>query len=1710
MSFWDRVGAFASQVAHLGGDSPAAAGVDVAKSTSSNSEASAVGRAWNDAKAGTSSAFNNNGQSQLAQQQAQTNAFGKTGADVGKYQAAINPADENSTFGIAMAWADRYLWSPGNDAIETLSRAGDDFRENAARNGYGAAIGDLGSNFGDEWHTARTQNNTAGQIMEFTGGGGTVKVPLIGKDGQVHGYRTEQKRYWDNDTKRWVYPLLDDPSYQMSQDQYFKSGVRRWTTGVTDFVVSTATDPTLIAGKATKPLRAAREVLGAEDVASAYETSGLKKIATDAPDAPQKTLEAAGWADGVEPTPDLAKVATVTGKSRRLQKQTYSTAADFVHGLTSGHVAAEYAKNPLISQTSDSGAILAMMKHSVDLGGTKPEMIARAQRVLYAGAGSKSAYDDIAAESPLLGLEIDSLTAPNAAQARFDLYMQNLPHDQRLQILDDDDQMNRLKEAAQVLIDERIAELDRLNSSFESNLSRVEAVGTRGTGQFEGGVGEISKVQTPGLIGQRAVKNAFVGAAQKKMLGHAYSVQKSPYLPAIHFFTGVHMPNLIHLDGDDAIDKFNAYLYNAGKYARREKATDLIDTIKQASDEFLGAPTTATMQGAVGRDSRMAALKKVQQAYRDHLVDKWATKTGFSKDEIGTQIDDLLQRADSEHKHAIYRARQAVASDSPLVINDPDGIKVFPTDVRDQLAKMGGTDFNAAANQAAKAISSSQFQRVATLTNWNGLDRALRDLNSKGMLGPAMRASRVVGHGSAVTLDFLSDWWKFGVLFRPVAYMLRNQLDTQSRVEAELGPMFHGLVAARGMGNLAANLHRVPKIDVAQFQARIGLADLRDQAMDALEHGNLSDEVRASWKDAQDRAEAMLSLSPDDFRQQMLEQHRNAAGEIVTPEEWQGKTFRRSSAAKAIQGSRWRYGAGGQALESAEGKFAAYDGLPEFMQKNQLLDAENTFMGYFADHSAQDLAKGRLDRELTDRYPNLRYDARTPRTAKEWTNGYVTYVNHQLRNDPMNRMIMQGATDRDLYAWLKTGAGSDYWKAFKETGEDAEKWATPADLIQAQRATLDKVLPTIESRQTALSREITADDISATFRDDPRPAIPTAETRRITPKPPMVRFRDRYFNIFSTLPESMMGRHPLYMASFKDHVAQAVDRFGKEGVDNLTLDQVRAIRTRADALARRDVSRIVFDTTNKTPFSHATRWLFPFYGAWQDTLVKWARIQGDNPEAIPGLVHAFTIPSRVFQVQDQNGNIVRPSGDVMDPVTGQIVGKNFNPLDGAWVIPLPKALSEKFSGAKNVKINRNSLNVIFQGEPFWLPGPGPILTVGVQQVANRVMPEFGLDPAEFVNSPAARWATPFGLSDTNVTDAALPSWFKTAQEFFIHDQRWKDQFADEMYTISGQVARGEVPKMTAAEIQAQAENRTRNWFFLRLLGTQSPVSTIPDDALDFYKDRYHAYLNTYGPDARDKFMADYPEFGEATISTTVNQTGIQATIKAQKAADKYKNAIKANPKVGWAIVGPDNQAGYNQDVFTEQKALGWRTPQDPNEALDQAQADKGWQTYNAFITKMNAYMVANGLTSLRQNGAESVARAKQDFIDDLSRKNPAWKQSFASAGAGDSQVQFLDSMADTLKTYKGLGKREDMVQLQTYMAARAQMRQAMAAAGVHSLQTTTNPDGSTHYADTATGTLAQQWDAFYTDLYDKSSSVAKAMFDRARLGDDDLSNGVSN
>jgi hypothetical protein len=77
------------------------------------------------------------------------------------------------------------------------------------------------------------------------------------------------------------------------------------------------------------------------------------------------------------------------------------------------------------------------------------------------------------------------------------------------------------------------------------------------------------------------------------------------------------------------------------------------------------------------------------------------------------------------------------------------------------------------------------------------------------------------------------------------------------------------------------------------------------------------------------------------------------------------------------------------------------------------------------------------------------------------------------------------------------------------------------------------------------------------------------------------------------------------------------------------------------------------------------------------------------------------------------------------------------------------------------------------------------------------------------------------------------------------------------------------------------------------------------------------------------------------------------------------------------------------------------------------------------------------------------------------------------------------------------------------MATRAKMREWMKQAGVHSLQTTTNPDGTTHYPDSATGALAQWWDTYREQLYNQSGPVFQAMYDRARLDNDDLSNGVS-
>lgn len=590
--------------------------------------------------------------------------------------------------------------------------------------------------------------------------------------------------------------------------------------------------------------------------------------------------------------------------------------------------------------------------------------------------------------------------------------------------------------------------------------------------------------------------------------------------------------------------------------------------------------------------------------------------------------------------------------------------------------------------------------------------------------------------------------------------------------------------------------------------------------------------------------------------------------------------------------------------------------------------------------------------------------------------------------------------------------------------------------------------------------------------------------------------RKHWYDIAADMPETVMGRSPIYAMSFKKYMKDAIDRLD---TDTLSLEDVNGIRRSAHKAAAREVSNVLFDTSDASNLSHSMRHLSPFFSAWEDTMYKWGKLIANDPSVGVRLTQAWSMPNDLGMTVDSEGNSVDQFGNLIDPDTGKLMkAPKGYPGKGQFIV-LPKSVGGwAIPGGGKFRVSKTSMNILFQGNPPWLPGPGPLVEMPVNYAVAKSFPEAA-------DNPVIKYILPFGPTGGSVgsqlVDQTMPSWAKQLKTAFSSgSQDYANTYA---MLLAEEYTKYQNGQRKAAPSQDEIAGKTRNWYLLRAaLNNVAPVTMTPTPEMQLYIDKSHEYKAKYGINWEDKFYQDFPQYFNLSISLSQNNTGLQATNQVYDALKNksIRKAVQNNPELGWFYAGPANIGGtFNSSVYNwEQNTTAGNgqkfiSQKSPKEALDQIQSEKGWMQYDKATKYIQQQLESRGLHSIQQKGAEDLQAMKTNYVAALAADNRAWYYDYQSRDS--SKVQKLVDAAETQwKQDPRFAKRSDQVALKQYLNARTYFEGILQSRKVTGLQ---NPDNSD---------VANAWGS-YIDELKNSSPAFETMYNRV-LESDDISKAL--
>lgn len=714
-----------------------------------------------------------------------------------------------------------------------------------------------------------------------------------------------------------------------------------------------------------------------------------------------------------------------------------------------------------------------------------------------------------------------------------------------------------------------------------------------------------------------------------------------------------------------------------------------------------------------------------------------------------------------------------------------------------------------------------------------------------------------------------------------------------------------------------------------------------------------------------------------------------------------------------------------------------------------------------------------------------------------WNASYAAA--REFRNDEVTRRLLAGQKVEDIIASAKVD--KRLRKDLSESGvrldsesirQHVKKWDKTVKAYFPDEA--------LRRRIGDFKQELTLNDIRNTLegRRDLSPihgeSFAPEDAKRL-----WVKFQDgtaKLFKYIGALPEDMLVRHPVYTAVYRQSMNELVERklaeYGKDVVEKgLTNNEFIGLEKTARRMALKQLEATAY-TINRYSGPGATlQYFMPFYAAFENTFKVWGRLAYENPESVAKLNLLWHVPERTGLVQKDER-----TGDTY--VTMQL-GK-----------VIPDWLEEKIGKNTRIKFPKQAVNLIFQGEPWWSPGFGPIAQIPANyilknspDVNEQLTQKFGFYvPARGVLNailPLGPSQSSFDILLSSSQKRLLSLMKGTADSAYVAQlqsiaaterQRFKDGLRPDEPTFD--------------------EIRSKNDWLMTLRF----VSALTLPFQPTYTSEYEPYIQLWqkfqaegelnGQSPAERFYKKYPEYFTLAYSGSAATTGMDFTSKAIYNAKQNRNLVadvyQTNPYLIQLITNNGqvenkfDEAAYvwqmkNSPVPGSQETF--RGQLDPISEVKRQDVRAGWIEFNKLNDAINAQLEANGILSINSPEAESLLQFKQDAIKAIGDKYPEWANDRETFTIGkwketikgiDKIIQdekFINNLPDDLKPAWSI--------MQDYMDSRdsviAELQQQEAMGGSASIDAASN------------AYIREKWDVYVATMK-KENTLFSDWYDR--------------
>jgi hypothetical protein len=915
----------------------------------------------------------------------------------------------------------------------------------------------------------------------------------------------------------------------------------------------------------------------------------------------------------------------------------------------------------------------------------------------------------------------------------------------------------------------------------------------------------------------------------------------------------------------------------------------------------------------------------------------------------------------------------------------------------------------------------------------------------------ALRTARIGNPDWIVDgLDYVSHLWKFATLFR-LGYIPRVLSDDLLGQTARLGAAAMAVRAGYGVKNLATNLFHWKKPSFYEGQeavAREGIkfADEEIKALqpeldrirtsferaDAVYRTDLG-KARARATKARTRLEAMDEAADPAKYKAMQQLVAKLDREVATAERrlaTHSPARRERLTALEEQMDELLAGRETQVVAAEAAKTLRERG---FRQASQLdrpvsvggIELPPALAGEKGEYymkliSSDDSLRTLLQRNKQLIHSNLQRAASTkaaapisyPGTENLFVQAWHKAINHQIMQDEFARMAVQGKSIEEMTDWLtKTAAGRRYRQRL------GIKYDTPERIAAAVWHEVDEYMPAMSGvREAALKGEADVDYLTELAKTGQRPQYVHSHQlgEALAGSNHVSRATDRvidwWYKWAASIPADRMSRHPLFNQLYEGHARALVSQELKQGVKVTQKDADRIAET-ARRLALKDTRKLVFDIAHRSDAAHALRFMSPFFAATTEAWQRWARIIADRPQTVGYASMFFNAPISVGWMQDADGNRIGRDGTAMvwDEKQKKLVPRLVPKTERYIMARVPKFIADGPIGkawgmdsSGNWRISQDSMHLITQGDPWFNPGTGPVVSIPASLLVKdkpkqaELLRHMGVLPYG---------PTPGGIGDTLVQQS-LPLYarnFLTA--FDTSDERYQRIKLHIMQRAAYEHANMGKPMPSAKEI---ADMTRDYWLFSAVSAWTQPFATQKPDKYQFFRDQYNALRRKDPLTADEEFLE---RFGESYFvfaqATTENEGGIPATQKAVELSQKYADVIAKAPELAALIIGPEGNGPFSPEAYAYQLSVPLipggaemqRTRMSADEAMAENQRRLGWAKFTKYNNLVTAMLHKAGFDSFEDEGAEefkamrsNIAKLLGDPLLPNGNKNPFYNE----------------------------------------------------------------------------------------------------------------------